>query len=243
MADNADLDSLLDALSLGAGAAASTPKAAASPQAVQLLDDAVAEEQAGGGIDDELDNLLGSLSLSGSARPAASTNSANAAAEDDVDGGVAPSSAPSSADGFGAVPKIALRDYQRALIASVGRRYERGHLSVLAYLPTGGGKTHVAAAEVAAELGRGGRALVVVNSRTLLEQTRRAFLTLGFGHGLLGLLGSGEKPEWDRPVQVCVGRPVRERASREPLSLVSVLFMRRGSPEVNPALPPPPRLR
>ena len=103
---------------------------------------------------------------------------------------------------LGAVPEIRLRDYQETLSAAVASRYASGHASVLAYLPTGGGKTHVAAAEVALELRRGGRALVVVNSRTLLEQTRRAFLRLGFADEMIGLVGAGELPCWPRPVQV-----------------------------------------
>ena len=60
-----------------------------------------------------------------------------------------------------AAPSIALRDYQAALAAAIGRRYEAGHASVLAYLPTGGGKTHVAAFEAATELICGGSVLVL----------------------------------------------------------------------------------
>jgi superfamily II DNA or RNA helicase len=99
-----------------------------------------------------------------------------------------------------------LRDYQRALLSSISRRFESGHTSVLAYLPTGGGKTHVAAAHVAVELRIGGRALIVVNSRTLLEQTRRALLRLGFGGEMIGVVGGGEEPQWRRPLQV-IGAP------------------------------------
>ena len=41
---------------------------------------------------------------------------------------------------------IPLREYQRALLSDADRLFEQGERAVLAYLPTGGGKTRVGAA-------------------------------------------------------------------------------------------------
>ncbi|EOD29864.1 hypothetical protein EMIHUDRAFT_233434 [Emiliania huxleyi CCMP1516] len=116
-----------------------------------------------------------------------------------------------------AVPAVQLRDYQASLLAAVRDRFSEGHGSVLAYLPTGGGKTHVAAAECASELAAGGRCLLLVNSRTLLEQTRRAFIKVGFGSELVGLVGGSSALQLERPVQVAMiqslhGRTLEQHA-------------------------------
>lgn len=207
----ADLDSLLGALSLGGeGKTSSKPRKADRPS--RELEPSVCDSQAKEQPTDEsllahatpasaaaadLDELLGSLTLSASSSPAeaAQTHGPTFVASE--------SEAWSASDvDPHAVPEVVLRDYQRALLSSISRRFESGHTSVLAYLPTGGGKTHVAAAQVAAELNRGGRAIMVVNSRTLLEQTKRAFLRLGFGTEMVGVIGAGEEPKWRRPLQV-----------------------------------------
>ncbi len=83
---------------------------------------------------------------------------------------------------------VSLRDYQLELLAAVRAKFDLGSRSALAYLPTGGGKTRVAAAEVAMELGRGGWCLWLVNSLVLLEQTRRALLDLGFAEHEMSVL-------------------------------------------------------
>jgi len=116
-----------------------------------------------------------------------------------------------------AAPAVQLRDYQASLLAAVRDRFSEGHGSVLAYLPTGGGKTHVAAAECASELAAGGRCLLLVNSRTLLEQTRRAFIKVGFGSELVGLVGGSSALQLERPVQVAMiqslhGRTLEQHA-------------------------------
>ena len=46
-------------------------------------------------------------------------------------------------------PKVALRDYQAALLADADALFQGGERAVLAYLPTGGGKTRVGAAAMA----------------------------------------------------------------------------------------------
>lgn len=68
-------------------------------------------------------------------------------------------------------PPPHLRPYQTAAIAAVVARWARGQLRQCVALPTGAGKTVVATPLLA--LARPGRALALVHTRTLLEQTRR----------------------------------------------------------------------
>ena len=92
---------------------------------------------------------------------------------------------------------VELRDYQSALLADADRLFRGGQRAVLAYLPTGGGKTRVGAAamaEWALNTERdGARCLFVVNRRSLLTQTRAALLELGFAADDVGLIGGGEE--------------------------------------------------
>ena len=91
---------------------------------------------------------------------------------------------------------IPLREYQRALISDADRLFEQGERAVLAYLPTGGGKTRVgAAAMLEWALLRAptpSRCLFVVNRRSLLQQTRDALIDLGFAPGSVALIAGSD---------------------------------------------------
>ena len=85
---------------------------------------------------------------------------------------------------------ISLRGYQRDMLETITRRFDENDRSVVAYLPTGGGKTRVAAAVMSAVAGgeRGNRVLFVVNSLPLLYQARVALLELGWDGTDVGLV-------------------------------------------------------
>ena len=91
------------------------------------------------------------------------------------------------------VPTVGLRDYQSALLKDADQLFCKGNRAVLAYLPTGGGKTRIGAAAMAqwvlASAPPDQRCLFVVNRRTLLEQTREALVELGFDPASIGLIG------------------------------------------------------
>ena len=93
-------------------------------------------------------------------------------------------------------PAIPLRDYQQKLLNDADGLFAKGS-AVLAYLPTGGGKTRVGAAAIASwVLGKGGstqrrRCLFIVNRRSLLLQTRSALLELGFSPAWIRMIGGG----------------------------------------------------
>ena len=87
---------------------------------------------------------------------------------------------------------VPLRDYQTALLKDADRLFHAGQRAVLAYLPTGGGKTRVGAAAIASwALGSSSsaQALFVVNRRSLLDQTRTALLELGFAPSTVAFIG------------------------------------------------------
>eukprot|EP00965_Chrysotila_dentata_P090521 2986733-Pleurochrysis_carterae.AAC.2 len=80
-------------------------------------------------------------------------------------------------------PKVPLRDYQQELYDAVQAKWQNEKPApLLAYLPTGGGKTHIAAALMSYVLSRGEACccLFIVNRRCLVEQTMRSLLKLGF---------------------------------------------------------------
>ena len=150
-------------------------------------------------VDAALSELIEPLSMDDTAASAVSIADATAAAA--IAAAAAAPPAP-----------IPLRDYQQKLLVEIQRRFEdapRRHthptrqsaappvtsshevqsLKVLAYLPTGGGKTRIAAAAMRDVLCRGRRCLFVVNSRVLLEQTRSALIGLGFKSDAVGVVG------------------------------------------------------
>jgi superfamily II DNA or RNA helicase len=112
-----------------------------------------------------------------------------------------------SAAPFEAV-NIELRDYQDELLAKASALFESGERAVLAYLPTGGGKTRVGAAAMSRwVLGRtrSKKSLFVVNKKTLLTQTRDALLALGFAPPQVGLIGGGVScPQSGELADACV---------------------------------------
>ena len=75
----------------------------------------------------------------------------------------------------------------------------------LVYLPTGGGKTLIAAAVVFDTLRRGERCLFVVNKELLREQALHALVELGLPEASVGRIGArGRSDSPDAPVQVAM---------------------------------------
>ena len=98
-----------------------------------------------------------------------------------------------------------LRDYQASMIADIKQAWHgAGARSVLAYLPTGGGKTIVAAS--LAKESVEGRVLFIVNRNTLLEQTSATLERVGVPRDHVGVFGGGApKPHADdstRPIVI-----------------------------------------
>lgn len=91
--------------------------------------------------------------------------------------------ASASLDGAGV---ISLRDYQQALVDGARDSLRSGHRRIMAYLPTGGGKTRVATAITQMSLGKSrGRVVVLANRKQLVHQFAAALRTAGLDVGIL----------------------------------------------------------
>lgn len=89
-----------------------------------------------------------------------------------------------------------LRPYQQQLITDIRLQYQLGHKSVLAVLPTGGGKT-VCFSYIAEQASRkGNRVLVLVHRQELLDQASRS---MPVPHGLIQ---AGKAMDLSHAVQV-----------------------------------------
>ncbi|HNH18120.1 DEAD/DEAH box helicase [Zoogloea sp.] len=81
---------------------------------------------------------------------------------------------------------ISLRDYQEGLVMEIRDSLKAGRRRVLAYLPTGGGKTRVATAITQMTLSKSkGRVVVLANRKQLVHQFAAALRAAGLDVGVL----------------------------------------------------------
>lgn len=81
---------------------------------------------------------------------------------------------------------VSLRPYQQTLVDGVRAALRTGKRRVMAYLPTGGGKTRVATAITQMSLGKSsGRVVVLANRKQLVHQFAAALRTAGLDVGIL----------------------------------------------------------
>lgn len=81
---------------------------------------------------------------------------------------------------------VSLRPYQHQLVESVRESLRTGHRRVMAYLPTGGGKTRVATAIAQMSLTKSnGRVIVLANRKQLVHQFAAALRGAGLDVGIL----------------------------------------------------------
>lgn len=107
-----------------------------------------------------------------------------------------------------------LRDYQRRACEEIRAAWRE---SPLLCIPTGGGKTVVAADFISGCIAKGGRALLIVHSRDLVHQTARRFRAQGLTVGVL----MGREHPGDAPV-VCA--TIQTLARRElPVAKVVII--------------------
>ncbi|MDE2232530.1 MAG: DEAD/DEAH box helicase family protein [Patescibacteria group bacterium] len=99
-------------------------------------------------------------------------------------------------------PKHELRDYQVSAIERLRQSMMEGHKRPLLQLPTGGGKSAIAAAIINSALGKGKRVAFVVPALSLIDQTLQAFWRDGVRD--MGVIQANHpETDWSRPVQVC----------------------------------------
>lgn len=100
-----------------------------------------------------------------------------------------------------------LRPYQQKLVDEC-RKALRDHRRIVAYLPTGGGKTITATEIIQLALGMGRTVAFVCNRLQLIDQTAQGFRK----HGLsFGLIQGGNCTDMDAPLLICSEQTIRRR--------------------------------
>jgi len=92
-----------------------------------------------------------------------------------------------------------LRPYQTQLITDIRLQYQLGRRSVLAVLPTGGGKTVCFSYIAQAAARRGNRVCILVHRQELLDQASRSLTAMGVNHGRIA---AGRSMDLSHGVQV-----------------------------------------
>ena len=78
-----------------------------------------------------------------------------------------------------------LRPYQSQLVTEIRGQYQLGHRSVLAVLPTGGGKTYIFSHIAQAAARKGNRVCILVHRAELLDQASRSLSGMDVPHGII----------------------------------------------------------
>jgi superfamily II DNA or RNA helicase len=131
-----------------------------------------------------------------------------------------------------------LRPYQQQLITDIRLQYQLGHKSVLAVLPTGGGKT-VCFSYIAQQASiKGNRVCVLVHRAELLDQASRS---MPVPHGRIS---AGKSMDLSHTVQVASVQTLARRLHLLPRDFFQLAGRRRGAPHQrrhmgkgDPALP------
>ena len=97
------------------------------------------------------------------------------------------------------MPQIQLRDYQSNLVRLVRSECAKGHKRILMVLPTGGGKTYIAADIAKRAVEKGHKVLCLMHRRHLVNQMLDRFSDYGLDPGVIM---SGDKPNLSAKVQV-----------------------------------------
>ena len=112
---------------------------------------------------------------------------------------------------------VVLRDYQRACLDELLRRFARGERKQIVCAPTGSGKTVLAAHMLASAYQRRKRALFVCDRLALVDQTSAALRAYGIRHGIVqGMRSSGAR------IRVVSAQTMEQRRWPENIDLLIV---------------------
>lgn len=112
------------------------------------------------------------------------------------------------------------REYQTQLVDAARERIRRGKKRILLQLPTGGGKTVVAALIIQGALAKGKRILFLAHRRELIEQPSRKLDELGVSHGIV--MASHHRYRPLAPVQVASIQTLVNRELAHPPDLIFI---------------------
>ena len=115
-----------------------------------------------------------------------------------------------------------LRSYQHQLITDIRLQYQLGHKSVLAVLPTGGGKTVCFSHIAQAAARKGNRVCILVHRAELLDQASKALTGMGVKHGRIA---AGRSMDLSHAVQVASVQTVARRLHLLPRDFFQLLVV------------------
>jgi superfamily II DNA or RNA helicase len=114
---------------------------------------------------------------------------------------------------------VNLRPYQQQLVTDIRLQYQLGKRSVLAVLPTGGGKTRIFSHIADAASRKGNRALILVHRAELLDQASRS---LPMHHGIIA---ANRAMDLSHAVQVASVQTVARRLHLLPRDLFQLIVV------------------
>jgi DNA repair protein RadD len=107
-----------------------------------------------------------------------------------------------------------LRPRQLAAIAGIREAIREGHRRIVVQLPTGGGKTVIAAHIIASALSKSKRAMFVCPAINLVNQTLKSFESQGIRS--VGVIQANhERTDWSQPVQIASVQTLIRRSMPE----------------------------
>lgn len=104
-----------------------------------------------------------------------------------------------------------LRTYQVDAVEDLRESWRQKHKRILLQLPTGGGKTVIAAEIIRGAVAKGNRVLFVAHRRELIHQAANKLRDAGIPHGKIL---AGERASVEEPVQVASIQTLQARAFR-----------------------------
>jgi DNA repair protein RadD len=109
---------------------------------------------------------------------------------------------------------MVLRPYQERAVGGLRAKIAAGKRRVVLVLPTGGGKTVVAAAMVLAAVARGKRVLFLAHRKELIDQTVAKLAAFGVACGVI--MGNDPRRDDFHPVQVASVQTLSRRLDKRP---------------------------
>ena len=117
---------------------------------------------------------------------------------------------------------IQLRSYQAQLITDIRLQYQLSKRSVLAVLPTGGGKTVCFSYIAQSAARKGNRVCILVHRQELLDQASRSLRNMGVNHGMIA---AGRGMDLSHAVQVASVGTVARRLHLLPRDFFQLLIV------------------
>jgi len=117
---------------------------------------------------------------------------------------------------------VTLRPYQQKMVDEIRLQYQLGKRTVLAVLPTGGGKTVCFSYIAQAAAKKGNRVCILVHRAELLDQASRSLTAMGVSHGRIA---AGRSMDLSHAVQVASVQTLARRLHKLPAGFFQLLVV------------------